>query len=421
MVQPDLRLENMEFSSEKMTGNRPGVTGENRKLELMMLASCYGVGGFETKLDSLVRSINRDIFNLTVLHVYPYYKGRTVPEDVRNIHRAYFFWDDTETIELVMNWRYDLTMIKKVARILEQRKPDILYFLAMGSMTFIAPVAGRMAKVPCIIRAADTIFDGLYPGILKGLDRRLLSMTDMIIAPSFFLKKMIRNELRADEDSIRVIPNAIDLSKFGITHDADAAVLRKELGIPEKSHVVGVVANLTEIKTLDVLIRSAPAIIDRFPDTIFLMIGEGPSREELESLAASLGIMANMRFVGYREDVEKLISIFTVGALSSQIEIHPISLIEIMSAGIPVVAPEVGGIPEIVSHGETGLLFPAGDSVRLAEAVNLLLGDRSKRRKYGKEARKRVQEQFAKERMIRATEEAFLDGYRMKTGRSEHS
>ncbi len=378
------------------------------KIKVMFLVSSYNIGGFEKKLSNLAENMNRKIFELTVLLVYPFYKARDNFIMIREKHRKFFLWNGVETIELEMKNRYQISVIGKVVNIMRENRPDVLCFIALGSGTFLGPIAGKIAKVPFIVRLNDTILKGLYPNILKPLDKMLLSVTDQVIVPSVFLKNLLVQELRINPEKINVIPNGIDISHFSSSGQKESVKL--ELGLPEMSHVVGIIANFSPVKAHKVLLHAVPIILKFFPDTYFLLIGDGPLKHELMDLSNKLGISNNVKFLGYRADVNRLISSFDVGILCSKIEVHPISLIEMMASKVPIVAPTVGGIPEMVIHRENGLLVSQGDSDALAEAIMKLLGDKKLATDFGKMGKKIAIEKFSHRQMVGAIEEVFIQG-----------
>ena len=377
----------------------------DRKMRILILVSSHNIGGFETKLHHLAQFINRKKFRLTVLLIYPYYKAGEDSFRIRKDHRSFFRWKDVETIELPMKHRYDVFLFFRAARIIRARRIDLLYMMAYGAGTFLGPIAAKLGGVRKIVRANDTIIRGLYPGVFKYLDRWLISLTNRIVVPSLFLKKLMIETLKIDSSKITVIPNAIDLDRFGIKSDKRS--VRKKLGFRKSTRVVGMIANLLPVKAHNVLITAVPKVVQVFPDTVFLLLGEGPLRSSLERLVQKLKIKEHVYFLGYRPDVAALVQTFDIGVLCSKIETHGIVLIEMMAAGIPVIAPNVGGIPEIIEDGVNGLLTVQGDSDQLAESIIGLLRDSKTAHRLGKSGRVRVQEKFSVERMVCSTEKIF--------------
>lgn len=375
---------------------------KRRRTRVTFLVPCHNVGGFETKLDTLLRNLDRGRFDPSVLLVYPHYKARSTPEDVRKRQRDFFSWPGVKTVELFMKRRFDASQIFRAAAVLRRLRPDAVLFFAVGPGPFIAPAAGRMAGIPRLIRAQDTVLDGLYPKLLRPLDRLLLRWTDRIVTPSRFLKDMIGSGLKVRDDRITVIHNGIDLSRFG--RRPAAAALRRAIGVPPGGRVVGMIANLVPVKDHTVLLTAVPLILARLPETHFLLVGDGPLQPRLSAQAKNLGVSRSVHFLGYRSDVRNLIPLFDVSVLCSKVEVHPISLIESMACGVPVVASDVGGIPEIVSDGETGILVPPADPAALAGALVSLLKNSSLAGSMGNKGKRSALLRFSMDGMIRSFE-----------------
>jgi glycosyltransferase involved in cell wall biosynthesis len=183
-----------------------------------------------------------------------------------------------------------------------------------------------------------------------------------------------------------VIPLGIELGRFGYPR-------------PHRGRVIGNVARLVEQKDQRVLVDAAPAILERFPDARFVIVGDGPLRGELERRAAGLPF----EFTGERDDVPALLAGFDVFAFPSLFEGLCLAVIEAQAAGVPVVATPVGGIRETVVDGETGLLVPRQDPPALAAAVCRLLEDEALAERVAGAARTRVHERYSVERVVEAT------------------
>jgi glycosyltransferase involved in cell wall biosynthesis len=374
----------------------------NRKQRITFLMVCYKVGGFETKLDTLLRNLNRKRFDLTVLLIYPHYKAKQLPENDRKRQRGFFSWPGVETVELIMKHRHDFLRIFRILAALKRLRPDALLFLALGPAPFIVPAVNRLVRVQRLIRVQDTVIDGMYPRLFGPLDRLMQRFTDHFITPSRFLKRMMVRRLKLRPSSITVIPNGINLSRFGRSSTEMAS--RSAVGIPLRGKVVGMVANLVEVKDHAVLLDAAPRILREIPGVRFLLIGDGPLRNALESKAKSLRIANHVLFLGYRSDVDRILPLLNVTVLCSRVEVHPISLIESMACGVPVVAPDVGGVSEIVRDRETGLLVRQGDPVALADAVLALLKNPALARRMGESGRRSALRRFSVETMAKSFE-----------------
>jgi glycosyltransferase involved in cell wall biosynthesis len=150
------------------------------------------------------------------------------------------------------------------------------------------------------------------------------------------------------------------------------------------------------------------------PAATFLIIGDGPQRVELEALARELALFDSVHFLGSRSDVPKLLNACDVVALTSHNEAAPVSILEALASGVPVVASNVGSVNEAVIDGVTGSLFPAGDVNAFSNATIELLSQNQRRRQMGAEGRRRVIEQWSLESMVRGYEQLIERVYTAK-------
>ncbi len=321
-----------------------------------------------------MRHLDRRRVQPSVILLYPGYKARRTDEAVRVRQRAFFQWPGIETVEIAMRGRFDLSAIARSALTLRRMRPDVMLYFALGPGTFAGPAAARLAGVPAVSRAQDTVLEGLYPAPLRPADRLLLKDTDRIVVPSAFLKAAIIRGLGVRPGRIDVIPNGIDLSRFRSVRPKPG--LAASLGFGPGDRLVGITANLVPVKNHRLLLEAVPIVLKAVPRARFLLIGEGPLKSELRALAESFGVSSAVRFLGYRSDVRDLIPLLDAGLLCSHMETHGIALIEMMAAGVPVAAPAVGGIPEIIRDGENGLLFDPDDAGGLAAALIRILRDK---------------------------------------------
>jgi glycosyltransferase involved in cell wall biosynthesis len=210
----------------------------------------------------------------------------------------------------------------------------------------------------------------------------------------------------------RFIPNGIQAPVATRT----PGEMRQELGIPAGAPVVGMVAVLRPQKAYDVLVRAAAILKREVPGVRVLIVGgeENPRaelRKSLESLAAELGLGETLVFTGGRKDAFDVVGTFDVAALSSDFEGAPISILEYMEAGKPVVATRVGGVPDQIADGQTGILVEPQDPEALATALAGLLTDRDRAEAMGRAGRERRRAEFSIEATTRRVEELYDELY----------
>jgi L-malate glycosyltransferase len=215
-----------------------------------------------------------------------------------------------------------------------------------------------------------------------------------------------------DSSKIAVIRNGVDLTRFD--NLPSPVNMRRELGLPDETPVVGVVSRLTRLKGLEHFLEAAAIVRSRVPSVRFLVVGETNPMDraylkDLQEHAARCGVAEYVTFTGLRSDVPAVLGSFTVSVMPSLNEALSNVVLESMAAGAPTVATRVGGTPEAVIDGVTGILVPPADSGALADAIVHLLNNPELAAHLGRAARSRVADRFSVRRMVRATEDLYTD------------
>ena len=265
-------------------------------------------------------------------------------------------------------------------------------------------ILGRAARVPVVV-AHEHMW--AYGGnrIRPLLDRDLIArFSDAFIAVSEEGRRRMIAVERIDPDRITLIPNGIAGFEPG-----DGTRVRRELGIGTGDPVIGSVGHLRPEKAFEVLVEAAARLGEGGLRPAVLIAGEGPERERLEGLIAARGLGGSVRLLGARSDVPDLLAALDVAVCCSEFEGGPLSVMEYMEAGLPVVASDVGGLPELVVDGESGVLVPPRDPEALAAALAGLLGDPGARRRMGQEGRRLRRERWSLEAWTARIEDLYLD------------
>jgi glycosyltransferase involved in cell wall biosynthesis len=256
----------------------------------------------------------------------------------------------------------------------------------------------------------------------RELLRRLTPKMDHLIAVSRAIVRKLEDEGRVAAP-ISLIYNGVDLARYD--EPEVCCTLQAEYGIPAGAPVVGVVARLEPEKGHPTLLDAWPLVLASVPNAHLLIVGEGSQREVLEEQATNLASAAfaaptSVHFTGRRDDVPAVTAALDVAVLPSYREAQGLSILEAMALARPVVASAVGGIPEMVEDGRTGLLVPPRDPAALAAAITQLLLDHPFADTLGKAGKDLVHERFCVELMVRAVEsiydEAVADERRLAAG-----
>jgi glycosyltransferase involved in cell wall biosynthesis len=296
---------------------------------------------------------------------------------------------------------WDIAGWRPLVRLLRSGRVHIIHGHMLGSNAW-AVVLGRATGVPVVVAHEHSWAFSGSPG-RRLLDRHLIARgSDVLIACSAEdRRRMIEIEGIPPGDVV-LVPNGIAARAPSPARD-----VRHELGIPPDDPVVGSVGTLREEKRFDVLVRAAAELVTRRPGTRVLIVGDGPERPRLEALVAELGLTGGVRLLGAREDVPEVLAALDVAVTCSDFEGTPLSVLEYMEAGLPVVATRVGGLTGLVEDGVNGLLVPRRDPAALAEALDALLGDPARRRAMGVAGRERRRADFDLDMMVARVEELY--------------
>jgi glycosyltransferase involved in cell wall biosynthesis len=307
--------------------------------------------------------------------------------------------------------RFSWTAVRHLARFLKHNHIDLVHSHGYKS-NFYSLIAARLSRnARAIATNHNWIVSSKKEKIYRCIDIWVLKRLFRVVGVS----EDIRNEMLREGISpnlIRVIPNGISCDDPA--PDTMRVAARKEFGIPDSCFVVGCVASLTPEKAHQDLFRAFSRVIAKVPDSMLLLVGDGPLHSHLVTLARSLGIHDRVKFLGYRTDVRALYSAFDVFALVSHTEGLPMSLLEAMAASLSVVVSRVGAIPEIVVPMKSGFLITPGDLDGIMNALRQLSGEREFRKMLGRNARDEVVRHYSVQRMARDYESLYRESLENK-------
>lgn len=296
---------------------------------------------------------------------------------------------------------------------MRQIRPDVVVMWGYNAQT-LGRIAARIARVKFTVVWLHALIRTERANSLRDLlAQALIPWTSSFFGVAEAQRRFMTAELRFPPQKIRIIHNGVDPARFDVRSDRSPLA---ELGIDESHQVIGIVAALRWEKDHATLFHAAKELLIDRPKMTVLIVGDGPKRSDLEALCAELGIAHNVRFVGSRNDVARLMGALDVFVLCSTTECFPISVLEAMACARPVVCTDVGGIREIVIDGLTGYLVPPREPQLLAARLNEVLSDRLLARNMGSAARVRIESHFTLETSVARTERALDD---LAHGRNE--
>jgi glycosyltransferase involved in cell wall biosynthesis len=368
-----------------------------RPLRVMFLVTSLPVGGAETLLAELVRRLDRRHF---------------VPEIGCLKERGPLGEVLSAEIPVhcdLLAHKYDLRVWPRLTRLLREREIDAVITVGAGDKMFWGRLAAKRVGVPVVLSALHSTG---WPDSVGQLNRLLTPITDGFIAVAESHGAFLVTKQGFPAEKVFVIPNGVDTLRFAPV--PDAASIRHEIGVGPTDAVVSIVAALRPEKNHELFLEVARRVTRRIPTAKFLIIGDGPHRAPLEQQAAELGVAESVRFLGARDDVPRLLSTSNVFALTSHNEASPVSILEAMSVGKPVVATNVGSIGEAVSDGRTGFLVPPGDATAFTQRVVELIENPLRAQAMGVAAREVVVAGWSVDAMVRRYEQLIASIFNRK-------
>jgi len=362
------------------------------KINVIHLVEELTIGGLEKTLTAVALSLNKRKYNVSVwcLREGGFFADKLVKEgiDVKVLH--------------ISTSRNPLS-IYKLYRLLKIHKFDIIHTHAYSAGT-IGRISAFLAGIPVIISHNHSVYD-YYNKRYHFVEWLLSLITDRVICISEVVNRFANETQRINAKKLITIHNGID-DVCSVT-EKRSSDLKKELGLPINHSIIGTIAHLEEHKGLKYLLESASLLLASRRDISFLLVGEGVLERTLKKLCVDLKIEKNVIFAGERSDIPEILFSIDIFVLPSLREGLPLTILEAMACGKPVIATNVGGIPEIVIDGVSGILVSPKDPEALYRAMDELLNDRTKLTKMGHHGERVCEESFSSNAMIEKIENLY--------------
>ena len=367
-----------------------------RRIRIMHVLDNLGKGGLENGLANLIENLDPGRYEHVVCAV-----RRLGP----NADRVQAAGARVMCLQKPTGRQFQAGILRGVIR---EVKPDVVHSRNWSAIE--AVLAGRWAGCRAVIHGehgleADT--SAKEPWRRSGFRRFAFELAHRVLSVSGQLRDLHAQRTGFPARRITVIHNGVDSERYR-PDEAVRARVRAEFGIREGQFCIGCVGNLTPAKDYLTALKGINAFDASGCDWRLIVIGEGSERSRLEEFVnAHPEWRHRLTFLGLSHRVPELLAAVDAYLLSSVIEGVSNSLLEAMASGLPVVATAVGGNPEVVIDGESGLLFPAGDFNSLAKSLRSLREDPQLRSALGRQARRRVREEFSINAMVRQYEEVY--------------
>ncbi len=302
---------------------------------------------------------------------------------------------------------FDRSQIRQIGEIVKAFQPDVIQ-AHQYTPFFYSALAHRKQKTGRIL---FTEHGRHWPDVV-GWKRRWANRlffarrAAKVTAVCDFTRRALIEKEGIPAGRIEVIYNGVEMERFT---GLDREECRRRWDLPDDVPAVVQVGNLRAVKDHPTALKAWATAHQHVPDALLLLAGDGPDRAKLEALAEELGLSESVRFLGNVREIPSLLAAADVMLMTSVSEAHSVSLLEGMATGLPVVATDVGGIPETVADGETGLLAPRQDASGLAENLVSLLADANQRARMGAAGRERCRHLFQRKDMHRRYLEIYRD------------
>jgi glycosyltransferase involved in cell wall biosynthesis len=305
----------------------------------------------------------------------------------------------------------DFKALLSLVWLIFKEKPDIVHTHS-SKAGILGRLAAKIARVPNIIHTPHGhVFYGHFGAfaskIFLWVEKLFSRFTDRMVALTDGEKNDYENLSVCPSEKLLKIHSGVDVKQF-MQSNGNMVEKRRSLGLDQNGNVVGFVGWLLPIKGPEYLLKAMQYIWQEYPETSLVFVGKGDLDLDLRAQALQVSANGRVKFLGWREDIDEIMPVFDMLVLPSLNEGMGRVLVEAMAAGKPVVASRVGGIPDLVQHGETGYLVPPADEKALADSIKKLLDDPGKAWEMGQQGKERCQ-QFSLEAMIEKLDDLYSD------------
>lgn len=374
-------------------------TTMTKKVHVLELIDQLGDAGAEQLLYTFASEVDRSRFDLHFCALRPWAYPKVVPA-----LRALGF----SVIELDQHHAYDLHIFGKLIGYIRREHIDIIHTHLLAS-DIMGRVAGFVTRRPVVStihnERRDLEIEPRHQQWMERWSAHLWCRRIIVVSPG--LRSEIADWFRLPLRRVTALSNGVNTARFRPSPGFEPLPLKREL-VGGDYPLVTNVARLVPQKGQSCLVEAVARVIETHPEVRLVLVGDGPLRGELLSLAQERGIAGNFVITGLRIDVPAILAASDVFVLSSLWEGMPISLLEAMSAGCPAVATRVGGVGEVLEDGVTGLLVPPSDVAALAEAINRCLDDPASARQRAQRAARVVVQKYDVRTMARNWEALYL-------------
>lgn len=299
--------------------------------------------------------------------------------------------DSTVIHAITMRGDLDLGLVSRLTKIIRAESPDLVHIHSRRGADVFGGIAARLTGVPCVLsRRVDNRESRWFAPVKYRLFQRVVVISEAI-------GRVLVN-CGVNPQAITTVRSAVDAASYDLP--ADQAWFQQAFSLPADEVTIGVVAQLIPRKGHRYLLQVLPELLTKYPQLHVLIFGQGPLQSELADTVARPEYCGRVQMAGFRDDLRRVMPNLYAVVHPAEKEGLGVALLQASACGVPVIAAEAGGIPEIVLHDQNGLTFEVGDVETLNQYIDLLLSDPAMRERLGGEGRELANTAFSIDAMV---------------------
>ena len=363
---------------------------------ILILDNELGMGGAESNLRDFIAHCDRSRLALSVCCLK---QGGHFKAEIEKMGVPFH--------DRLLRHRFDAAAFRQLASILKSEQIQLIDTFSHPNTVAFAWWAKRRGLVERVVVSYHAVGSPDGGRLVPHYLRPLLRECDALVALSQSHRRYLVEKEGLPDRLMHVIPNGVDTGLFAPPSAAERASRRAEFGFSETDVVFAAVGSLKPIKRVDLLLRAISGVMKKDHRVRLLLVGDGPDRAMLESLAVEMGIASQVTFAGLRSDAHAVMGAADALVISSRSEAFPKVVLEAMATGLPVIATDVGSVSEMVENGRSATVVPPGDEAALASAIEAMVEAPQQRQVFGARGREIVLQKFTIEKMCAAREQLF--------------
>jgi glycosyltransferase involved in cell wall biosynthesis len=385
---------------------------EGQRRKILLLIKGLGLGGAERLLVDALSFVDRTRFDYHVAYLLPW-KNFLVTDLERFGIPVHCLGDMAGSPDKLFRGptgspaavRLLPRALRQLLRLHRREKFDLVQ-ADLPLAGILARLVGRWMRVPIVYTEHN--LQERYHSLTRWVNAATYGWNRRVLAVSTEVAASIERSGLSQRTRVVTLPNGVPIESIR-SESADGPSLRGELDIPQDHLVVGTVAVFRTQKRLEDWLQVAARVAERRTDVTFLLVGSGPLEPTIRARIDALGLARRVRAPGFRPDGRRLMAVMDVYLMTSEFEGLPMALLEAMALGKPAVSTAVGGVPEVLEHGVSGLLTPIGAIDQLSAGVLQLLENPTLRQQMGQRAMRKVESEYHVRRRIAAIENLYRE------------